>query len=199
MKRREYAAGRGTWPTGLDGTLWPMDMLSQPRGSENLRFDPRDHPDEVRAAPEELLRAWKWINGERFEMVNSLQDGMVSLGLWAPGRYVHVGCEISCMISSQDYQRFVMPELADLTRWMDHRICHLMVTARSATCRPFSISRSRTVSRGHLGRHSPGHAGPARGAPLQAYPTLAGRGSIRAPGVLPRGRPETCDSALSPE
>jgi len=125
MKRREYAAGHGKWLTGLDGTLWPTDMLSVLRGAQNLLMDLREHPEEVRAAQGELLRAWKWINGIRFEMVHAKEDGNVSMGLWSPGPYFHLGCDFGCMISPKDYVDFVLPEIAHLAKWMDHSFYHL--------------------------------------------------------------------------
>ena len=125
LKRREYEDSRGKYLPALEGTLWPTEMLSLFRGYENLCLDLLEHLDEVRAVQRELLRAWRWINGERFKIIHAEEEGTASLGLWAPGRYVHLGCDFSATIGPKHYGEFVLPEIQDLAEWMDHSFYHL--------------------------------------------------------------------------
>ena len=90
LKRREYADSRGKYLPALEGTLWPTEMVSLFRGHCQLCLDLVDHPDEVRKLQRQLLSAWKWINGERFASIHAEEEGTASLGMWAPGRYVHL-------------------------------------------------------------------------------------------------------------
>ena len=125
LKRREYEDSRGKYIPALEGTLWPTEMINLFRGAGNLCLDLFDNPEEVRRLQRELLRAWKWINAERFEIVHSCEEGNGSLGMWAPGRYFHLGCDFSCLISPQMYREFVLPEIRDLAEWLDYSFYHL--------------------------------------------------------------------------
>jgi len=125
LKRREYEDSRGKYLPALEGTLWPTEMISIFRGAGNLCLDLLYHPDEVRSLQHKLLRAWKWVNSERFDIIHAEEEGTASLMMWAPGRYFHLGCDFSAMISPKMYREFVLPETRDLAQWLDYSFYHL--------------------------------------------------------------------------
>ena len=125
LKQREYVDSRGKYLPALEGVLWPTEMLALFRGYNNLCLDLFEHPDEVRDVQQELLRGYKWINGERFKIIHSEEEGGSSVGLWAPGRFLTLGCDFSCLISAGHYREFVQPEIREFAEWTDYSLYHL--------------------------------------------------------------------------
>ena len=125
LKRREYDDSRGKYLPALAGTLPPTDTLSFLRGPQSLCMDLMEYAGQVKDTQRKLLAAYKWLNGERFKIINAAEEGTASLNIWAPGRYLHLTCDFCCMISPRQFREFVMPELEDLTRWLDHSLFHL--------------------------------------------------------------------------
>lgn len=125
LKRREYEDSRGKYLPACGGLLWPTDMLSLFRGTTQLCLDLVDHPDHVRETVGELMSAFKWICNQRFDIVHAEEEGNTLAELWAPGRFYGVGCDFSCLISSEHYRDFVLPEIVELTQWFDYSLYHL--------------------------------------------------------------------------
>ena len=57
--------------------------------------------------------------------MRSTEEGNASLGMWAPGRYFHLGCDFSCLIGPDLYREFVQPEIRHLAEWLDYSFYHL--------------------------------------------------------------------------
>ena len=125
MTRREYEDSPGKYLVALEGAMTPTDELSLLRGPSELAMDLLVFPDEVQETLAKLVAAFKWFNRERFEIMHAQEQGTASLAMWAPGRYVHLHCDFSCMISVEHYRKFVMPEMEALTQWLDHSFYHL--------------------------------------------------------------------------
>jgi hypothetical protein len=47
------------------------------------------------------------------------------MNLWAPGKLTLLQCDFSVMISPDDFQEMVVPELIASMEWADHNIYHL--------------------------------------------------------------------------
>ena len=125
MTRREHGDSLGKYLVALEGAMTPTDELSFLRGPSQLAMDLLAHPDQVQETVGKLVVAFKWFNGERFEIMHARERGTASLAMWAPGRYLHLHCDFSCMISVEHYRKFVMPEMEELTGWLDHSFYHL--------------------------------------------------------------------------
>ncbi len=102
-----------------------VDALAGIRGSEELLLDMLSEPEFVEEAVRRLLPIYKQTEEELFDLVAPNNQGSVLLWqLWAPKRLAQMQCDLSVMISNEMYNRFVMPELEELTAWLDYPLYH---------------------------------------------------------------------------
>lgn len=125
LKRREYADSQGKYLPSADGVLSPTDTLMQLRGAGPLCLDMLDHPGEVEETLHELLSTYKWINRQVLGLMRAEEEGMVALRLWAPGTNLSLCCDFSCMVSPELYRKFILPEMEEVTNWVDYCFYHL--------------------------------------------------------------------------
>ena len=107
----------------LGGTL---DIVASLRGSENLLYDLYDYPDEIKAASKRVNELWKHAYTVLANRTLARQDGTTSwMPVWCRGRYAPLQCDFSAMISPDMFAEFVLPDLKDLTEFLDNSIYHL--------------------------------------------------------------------------
>ncbi|MDD5698354.1 MAG: hypothetical protein PHH77_07030 [Victivallaceae bacterium] len=109
--------------TDIGGTL---DVLSSLRPGEQLMFDMYDSPDEVKRLTWEIHEAWF----EMFDYFNALRPRSnhgysAWLGLLSRETHYVVQCDFSYMISPEQFQEFVLPELAASCRRLARPFYHL--------------------------------------------------------------------------
>ncbi|MHB9134238.1 MAG: uroporphyrinogen decarboxylase/cobalamine-independent methonine synthase family protein [Armatimonadota bacterium] len=105
----------------------PLDLLESLRGGTRLSMDLVDIPDEVKAAQEIILAAWRKQYDTYYEIVGAHYDGTGTsfLPLWSPKRSYSIQCDFSCMISAEMFEEFVVPEVIAQAQYVDHSIFHL--------------------------------------------------------------------------
>ena len=109
-------AGRGAFMVGGTGGLPANDLLSMLMGTQEFLLALIDHPlwmaeailagarDQVRAGQE--LEALIRSTGHEF-----WYGGAGWMPFWAPEPYCGMQSDVSCMLSPEQYDRFVLPEL----------------------------------------------------------------------------------------
>lgn len=117
-----HVAGKYLVDTG--GCHNPLDIIMKMRGSEELCYDLLEHPDEIHAAQEELIRAWKWVFTTRFDRIPE-DHGWGCLGIWAPGRLTMTCCDFSAMISPKHFEEFVIRDIEGMASCVDYSFYHL--------------------------------------------------------------------------
>ena len=103
-----------------------VDALAQIRGNENLLMDMFTDPGFVEKAVQKLLPIYKKTQDEQFAMIRENNEGS-SIGwmqMWAPGRLAQMQCDLSVMISPEMFNRLVMPELEELTAYLEYPLYH---------------------------------------------------------------------------
>ncbi|MCC7491088.1 MAG: hypothetical protein IT204_01995 [Fimbriimonadaceae bacterium] len=120
----EVAAGK--WQVGWPNVHQPNDHLALLRGSQEFLLDLVDHPQQVRAAQRQVLDAWLQI-AVRLEELLAPQEGSSSwLSIWSPRRRnVTLQSDLSCMLSPELFEFYVVPELEELTAWAGSAVYHL--------------------------------------------------------------------------
>ncbi len=107
----------------IGGTL---DIAASLRGAQDILFDLYDYPQEVLDLARNIRRIWKDVYTRLSEYLLSQKDGMTSwMPIWCPGRYSPLQCDLSAMFSTDMFEEFVMPDLMDLTEFLDYSIYHL--------------------------------------------------------------------------
>lgn len=103
-----------------------VDALAEVRGPEDLLVDMLTAPAFVEESVQRLLPIYKQTQEELFSLVQDNNQGHAILWqLWAPKRLAQMQCDLSVMISNEMFNRFVMPELEELTSFLDYPLYHM--------------------------------------------------------------------------
>jgi len=109
--------------TDLGGIL---DTVAAIRGSQNLLFDLIDNPDKVKRLSSKITGIWIKCYQELYEIINKKMVGSSAwMGLWSPKKWYPIQCDFSAMISPKMFKEFVVPDLIQQCRYLDHSIYHL--------------------------------------------------------------------------
>lgn len=120
--------GQGKFLVSMPDHAGVLDCLAHLRGTENLLMDMLDDRDWVKACCQEIQKVWTRVVSEAYQLLSPCNDGGSGIGwlnVWAPGKINQLQCDLSVMISPEDFQDLVVPELEACMAWMDHSLYHL--------------------------------------------------------------------------
>lgn len=117
---------QGHYYVGMPDLMEGMDILAAIKGTDKVLMD-------TVMQPEVLERQMQWINNVYFKVFDELYDiiregdemAFCYFSAWAPGRMSKLQCDISTMISVDDYRRFVQPFIREQTEKIDYTLYHL--------------------------------------------------------------------------
>lgn len=117
---------QGHYYVGMPDLMEGMDILAAIKGTDKVLMDTVMQPDV-------LERQMQWINDVYFQVFDELYDiiregdemAFCYFSAWAPGKMSKLQCDISTMISVEDYRRFVQPFIREQTRKIDYTLYHL--------------------------------------------------------------------------
>lgn len=105
------------------------DNLALIRGSETLMLDIAENPAWVRRAVKNVSDILLEVYGELWKMVGEEVTGIEGsvnyCGLWSPGKTMGFDCDISCCVSTEQFEELFLPPLLETMRTVDHCIYHL--------------------------------------------------------------------------
>jgi len=127
--RQDYArlckGASGRFFVGLPPLLVPNDLLSMLRGPESFLLDLVEEPgralETLGYMQQNFLRMWNELDAMRDQ--NSGYGNWWPI--WCPERLRILQSDVSCMISEQMFEQFILPELHALTGDVDHAFYHL--------------------------------------------------------------------------
>lgn len=117
---------QGHYYVGMPDLMEGMDILAAIKGTDKVLMD-------TVMQPEVLEKQMQWINDIYFKVFNELYDiiregdemAFCYFSAWAPGKMSKLQCDISTMISVEDYRRFVQPFIREQTEKIDYTLYHL--------------------------------------------------------------------------
>lgn len=117
---------QGHYYVGMPDLMEGMDILAAIKGTDKVLMD-------TVMQPEVLEWQMQWINNVYFKVFDELYDiiregdemAFCYFSAWAPGRMSKLQCDISTMISVEDYRRFVQPFIREQTEKIDYTLYHL--------------------------------------------------------------------------
>ncbi len=118
---------KGRYYVSMPDTCGNADALAHMRGSENLLMDMVLEKEHVHAALDIIQKVWEKTVEEVYNIVKDNNDGGCTIGwldIWGPGRFTQMQSDISVMISPDQFNEFIMPELKSQISWMDHSLYH---------------------------------------------------------------------------
>ncbi len=109
------AAGRDGFLVGSPGGLPANDLLSMHMGTQEFLFALVDHADwmaeAILAGAHDQVRAKRVIQSEIRERTDFWYGNAGWMPFWAPEPYNTLQSDVSCMLSPEMFERFVVPEL----------------------------------------------------------------------------------------
>ena len=107
----------------LGGT---MDIIASLRGTNDLLFDLYDYPEEINALRKTVQAAWKQAYTILADRILARVDGTTSwMPVWCRDRYSPLQCDFSAMISPDMFEEFILPDLIEMTEFLDKSIYHM--------------------------------------------------------------------------
>jgi len=116
----------GDYFVGITDLHPGADGIVSLRGPENLCYDLLDHPGEVKKVNFELLEVYKTVLDELYKLTIKNQEGSTNwMGIWHWGKWYVASSDFSCMISSDMFDEFILPELKEEINYLDASMYHL--------------------------------------------------------------------------
>jgi len=101
------------------------DIVANLWGTEQTLTAMVERPDAIEAATRKLTDISKQLYDE-FDTITASQDGSIDwLGIWSPGRIWSLQSDMCCMISPAMFEAYVLEELREEARHVDHAFYHL--------------------------------------------------------------------------
>ena len=105
-----------------------MDALEHLRGNINLLYDLIDEPERILASCKQITQTLKRATAEFYDVLRENNDGGSVHGwmnTFATGTSLQLQADCSVMLSPADYETFIMPELSEMTEFLDYSAYHL--------------------------------------------------------------------------
>ena len=118
---------KGLFMTGQNDNCGIIDALANLRSNDDLLIDMIDNPEFVEKARDKITAVWKKTQREFYDITKESNDGGSShawMQTWSRGLHGQLQCDFSVMISAKHYERFVLPELEDCTKFYDNSTYH---------------------------------------------------------------------------
>jgi hypothetical protein len=117
---------QGNYMAGCPDLMEGLDVLASLQGSDNVLINMLLEPDKVM----EQLQA---VNNAYFEVFDTVYDIINENGemafcyfsLWGPAKTSKLQCDISVMISPEDFRKFALPFLKEQCDRIDYTLYHL--------------------------------------------------------------------------
>ena len=117
---------KGHYYVGMPDLMEGLDVLAALKGTDQVLLD-------TVMQPEVLEHQMQVINDIYFQVFDELYDiiregdemAFCYFSSWAPGKMTKLQCDISTMISDDDYRRFVLPFLRQQCQRIDYTLYHL--------------------------------------------------------------------------
>lgn len=123
------AAGKDNFLVGQCGGMPATDMLAFVIGTENVLLSMAERPEWTRQAILKLASNWIALNRRFFEVSKRTNDFWYGIPgwmpFWMPELFISTQSDISCMISAEMYDRFIVPELELSARAFNNIWYHL--------------------------------------------------------------------------
>ncbi len=121
------ADAKGDYFVGITDLHPGADGVVSLRGPENVCIDLYDEPERVKQAVFELLPAFQYQFDELYNITKTNLEGSSNwMGIWHPEKWYVTSADIICMLSTDMFDEFILPELLQELDWLKgNSIFHL--------------------------------------------------------------------------
>ncbi len=118
---------KGDYLVGITDLHAGADGLVSLRGPENAAFDIYDEPEQFKLRVNEIFPVFKEAALRLNDMISPYQKGCTNwMGILNPDNFWYVAsCDFSCMISPENFEEFIIPELLKEIEFLPASFYHL--------------------------------------------------------------------------
>jgi len=112
---------------GMPDIMENVDVLASLRGVENSLYDMIDEPDEVLRRIDEVGAVYFEYFDRFHELIKTPEGGnaYTVFQIWGPGRTAKLQCDLSAMLSPDNFREFIQESLRTQAKRLDQVLYHL--------------------------------------------------------------------------
>lgn len=126
LLRKCKEKANGNYMIGCPDLVEGLDVLASLKGSDNVLMDLMIDPDNTLQQLQEINNAYFKVFDQIYDIIN--EDGEMAFcyfSIWGPGKVSKLQCDISIMISEDDFRTFAFPFLQEQCNKLDYTLYHL--------------------------------------------------------------------------
>ncbi len=117
---------QGHYYVGMPDLMEGLDVLAALKGTDKVLLDTVMQPEVLEAQMQRINEIYFRVFDELYEIIREGDEmAFCYFSAWAPGRMSKLQCDLSTMIGTDDYRRFVQPFLREQCRRIDYTLYHL--------------------------------------------------------------------------
>ena len=117
---------QGHYYVGMPDLMEGLDVLAALKGTDQVLIDTVMRPDEVERQMQRINDIYFTVFDELYDIIREGDEmAFCYFSSWAPGKMTKLQCDISTMISEDDYRRFVQPFIREQCQRIDYTLYHL--------------------------------------------------------------------------
>jgi len=117
---------KGNYMVGCPDLVEGLDVLASLKGSDNVLIDMICEPDKTMEQLQAINDAYFKVFDDIYDIIN--EDGEMAFcyfSIWGPAKVSKLQCDISVMISEDDFRTFAFPFLQEQCNRLDYTLYHL--------------------------------------------------------------------------
>lgn len=120
------AKSQGHYYVGMPDLMEGLDVLAAMKGTDKVLLDLAMQPEVVERQMQKINDIYFRVFDELYDIIREGDEmAFCYFSAWAPGKMTKLQCDISTMISTEDYRRFVQPFIHEQCRKIPYTLYHL--------------------------------------------------------------------------
>ena len=110
---------------GVPDLNGPTEVLSGLRGAQQFALDLIDNPGYIKPALTEVNQAWRRYWEEATHIAHELGGYFFWMGIWSARPATDLQSDVSCLLSPEMFDEYLLPFIEEQTRWVERTVYHL--------------------------------------------------------------------------
>jgi len=117
---------KGNYMVGCPDLVEGLDVLASLKGSDNVLIDMICEPDKTLEQLQAINNVYFKVFDDIYDIINEGGEmAFCYFSIWGPAKVSKLQCDISTMISEEDFRTFVFPFLQEQCNRLDYTLYHL--------------------------------------------------------------------------
>ena len=120
------AKSAGRYFVGCPDLVEGLDVLASIRGTDEVMMEMVLNPEELEIQLQKINQVYFEVFDRIYEIIREGDEmAFCYFSLWGPGKVSKLQCDLSVMISEEDFRRFVQPYIWEQCRRIEYTLYHL--------------------------------------------------------------------------